>query len=319
MAGVGLCALPSSSQERADSRKVKVGWLALGESIYKEPYSQAFLERMRENGFSEGVNLVVDKRHGNGNIDRLESAALDLVQAKPDVIFASGGEAGLLALKKASKSIPSVFVAVDFDPVQAGYFSSISRPEGVLTGVSANQALLPAKRLEILKVLLPRVKKVAVFANPQTAGQLAVVRNAADVLALYLNIHEFKTLPYNFEAAFAKALQTRCDALLVLGSSLFVSARNKLPQLATANRLPSVFHHAQWTEAGGLFSYGYNFPKLWQMGADMVNKVLHGVPIAELPVEFPTTFELAINLTTARLLKIDIPYEMRLRADRFIT
>lgn len=319
LGGMALAVIPAWAKNPVSDRKVKIGWLVLRESIFKEPYSQAFVDRLNELGYSNGQNLVLVKRDAGENVDRLAGAAKELAASGVDVIFSGGGEAALLAVKNASSTIPAVFVAVDFDPIQAGHFPKISRPDGVLTGVSANQSLLPAKRLELLKILLPKAQRIAVFSNPQSAGQLAVAKQAAETLGVQLLVHELGTPPYNFESAFENAVRGRSDALMVLGSALFVSARQKLTHLATAHRLPTMFHNVLWTEAGGLASYGYNFSKIWRMGADMVAKVLSGVPIAELPVEFPTDFELAINLTTAKLLGIQIPYEIRLRADRFIT
>lgn len=318
LSALALTALPAWAKSASPARKVKIGWLVLRESIFKEPYSQGFIDRLHELGYVSGQNMEFIKLDAGNNVDRLAGAAKELANTGVDVIFSGGGEAALLAVKHASKSIPSVFVAVDFDPVQAGHFPNISRPAGMLTGVSANQALLPGKRLELLQALVPRAKRFAVISNPQAVGQLGVAKNAAETLGIQLTVLDVGLPPYNFESVFDQLVRARTDALLVLGSALFVSERLKLTQLTTAHRIPTMFHNALWAEAGGLVSYGYSFLKIWRMGADMVAKVLNGVPVSELPVEFPTDFELVINLTTANLLGIRIPYEIKLRTDRFI-
>lgn len=305
-------------QGAAKTGSVRVGWLALRESIFKEPYSQAFISRLNELGFTEGTNLILDRVDAGDRIERMAEAAKRLVDLRPDVIFSGGGEGAFLALKHASRDIPTIFVSVDFDPVKAGHIARMSRPDGAITGISGNQSQLPAKRLELLKALLPKTKKVAVFSNSETLGQLSVAQAAAEVIGVTLEVIDFRSPPFNFERAFESAARARSDALLVLGSSLFVSARNKIPQLALAHRLPTVCHQAQWAEAGALMSYGFSFISMWRTGADMTSKALRRVPVAEIPMEIPSTYELAINLTTAKLLGIDIPYELRLRADKLI-
>jgi putative ABC transport system substrate-binding protein len=159
---------------------------------------------------------------------------------------------------------------------------------------------------------------VAVLGNDQTVGQLAVTEEAAKRLALELHVIQFKRPPFDYEAAIGEALQTRSEVLFVLGSALFVPARRLIPELALKARLPSVFHHAQWAEVGGLMSYGFNFPQMWRSAADMVGKILRGAKAGDIPMEQPTTYELAINAATARKLGIRIPESIRIRVDRVI-
>lgn len=316
---LGLAAIPASwAQPVRPTGATKVGWLALRESIFREPYSLAFVSRMAELGYVEGTNLTLERHHVSDRIERMAEGAKSLVATRPNILFSGGGDAAFVALKEASQGIPTVFVSVDFDPVLAGHVDKMSRPSGAMTGVSGNQSQLPAKRLELLKVMLPRTKRVAVFSNRETTGQLAIAAKAADELGLQLKVIEFASAPFNFELAYEQAVHAKSDALLVLGSSLFVSARQKIPQLALAHRLPTVCHQSQWAEMGALMSYGYSFQSMWRTGAEMVAKIIQGVPVSEIPWEWPTRYELAINLTTARLLGVDIPYEMKLRADRLI-
>lgn len=209
-------------------------------------------------------------------------------------------------------------MAVDFDPITTGHIVSAARPGGQITGITAVQSVLPGKRLELLKELLPNTRKAAVFANDQTVGQLAVSRDAATRLGLALHVIQFKQPPFDYEAAFAEAVRAGVDALFVLGSGLFVPARRRIPELALKARLPSVFHHSQWVEAGGLMSYGFNFPRMWRSGADMVAKIVGGAKAGDIPMEQPTTYELAINMRTAKALGVRIPESIRVRVDRVI-
>ena len=154
--------------------------------------------------------------------------------------------------------------------------------------------------------------------NDQTTGQLAVAEEAAKRLALELHVIHFKRLPFDHEGAIAEAVRAKSEVLFVLGSALFVPARRLIPELALKARLPSVFHHAQWVEVGGLMSYGFSFPQLWRSAADMVAKIMRGTKAGDIPMEQPTTYELAVNARTAKALGIRIPESIRIRVDRVI-
>lgn len=312
-----IVAMPRWARAQPAKRSYRIGWLATIDS-FKEPYGLAFVQRLRELGFVEGDNLSIPHRHAAGQLEKLPSLAAELVKLNCDVLFSAGPEANLLALKQVSRDTPIVFVAVDFDPITTGHIVNPARPGGHITGITAVQSVLPGKRVELLKELLPETRRVAVFANDQTTGQLAVTQAAAARLDLALHVVQFKRPPFDYEAAFADAVRARTDALLVLGSGLFVPARRKIPELALKAKLPSSFHHSQWAEAGGLMSYGFNFPRMWRSGADMVAKILRGAKPGDIPVEQPTTYELAINLKTAKALGIRIPESIRLRLDRII-
>jgi putative tryptophan/tyrosine transport system substrate-binding protein len=221
-------------------------------------------------------------------------------------------------LKQVGGQTPIVFIAVDFDPVATGHVASPARPGGRITGVTAIQSVLPAKRLELLKELLPATRKVAVLANDQTTGQFTVAEEAAKRLGLEIHSIHFKRLPFDYEAAIEEAVRAKSEVLFVLGSALFVPARRLIPELALKSRLPSVFHHAQWVEVGGLMSYGFSFPQMWRSAADMVGKILRGTKAGDIPMEQPTTYELAVNARTAKALGIRIPESIRIRVDRII-
>jgi putative ABC transport system substrate-binding protein len=294
-----------------------VGWLGTNDLSFKEPYSLAFVQRLRELGFVDGSNLSFTYRHADGRVAKFPALAAELVKLKSDVLFSTGTKAALVALTQASRNTPIIFIAVDFDPVTTGNVASLARPGGLVTGVTAVQSQLPGKRLELLKELLPHARKVAVFSNDQTTDQLAVAENAARSPTLAVHVVEFKQPPFDYVAGFADAVRARSQALLVLGSALFVPARRKLPQLALSAKLPSVFHHSQWAEAGGLMSYGFNFTAMWRTGAEILARILRGGKAADIPMEQPTVFELALNRKTAKALGINIPPSLQLRVDRF--
>jgi len=310
-------AVPRWVHGQTHGRIYRLGWLSIIDSS-KEPYGLALVRRLHELGFVDGKNLQSTYRHAGGQPERLPSLAAELVKLNPDVLFSTGPEINLLALKKEGGDIPIVFVAVDFDPVATGHVVNPARPSGRLTGITAVQSVLPGKRLELVKELLPETRKVAVLGNEQTGGQLAVVEEAAKRLALELHLIRFKRPPFDYEGAVNEAVRTKSEVLFVLGSGLFAPARQLITELALKAALPSVFHHAQWAEAGGLMSYGFSFPQMWRSGAEMVAKIMRGTKAGDIPMEQPTTYELAINARTAKALGIRIPESIRIRVDRVI-
>jgi putative ABC transport system substrate-binding protein len=209
-------------------------------------------------------------------------------------------------------------IAIDYDPVATGHISGLARPGGRITGVSVQQTELAAKRLELLKELLPKAKRIAVFSDVSTAGQLKAVQAAAKRLGVALQIVEFRRTPYDYEGAFAESVRAKAEALLVLTSGNFVPARRQIPESAMRHRLPSMYGNAVWVDAGGLLSYAPNFSEFYRRAADQVSLILKGAKPAEMPVEQPTTFELVINLKTAKVLGITIVQSLRARADRLI-
>ena len=296
-------------------RSYRIGWLSVGDS-FKEPYSLAFVQRLGELGFVEGRNLSIERRHSDNRLENLPALTTELAKLKCDIFFGGGAEATLAALTNAGRDTPIVFVAVDFDPVATGDVASLARPGGRVTGVTAMQSSLPAKRLELLKEMLPGAGRVAVFTNEQTSAQLSLAQGTARRMGLALHVVDFKRPPFDYEAGFAEAVRAKADALFVLGSGLWVPARRKIPELALKSRLPTVFHQSQWVESGGLMSYGFNFQTMWRRGAEMVASILQGAKPRDLPMEQPTTFELVINLKTAKALGVVIPQSILIRADR---
>ena len=313
----GTLIAPRAPFAQPAGRTYRIGWLSTAD-LLKEPHYVAFVQRLNELGLVEGRNLSIERVHAGNRLEQLPAMAAELANRKCDVFFAGGAEATLAALLNGTRDTPIVFVAVDFDPVATGDVASLARPGGRVTGVSALQSALPAKRVELLKELLPSATKVAVLANEQTSAQLSLTQGTARRLGLSLHVVDLKRPPFNYEAGFSDAVRANAQAMLVLGSGLWVPARQKIHELAQEYRLPTVFHQAEWVRTGGLMSYGFDFPGMWRRAAEMVASVSRGTKASEIPVEQPTTYELAINLKTARTLGIKVPQSILIRADRVI-
>lgn len=318
IAAGALLAAPRWASSQTAARGYRVGWIAAGPQSFKEPQALAFVQRLAELGFVEGRNLKLERRHPGERIERMPAVSAELRKIKCDAYFGGGGESNLAGLTQADRQTPIVFVAVDFDPVTTGDVASLSHPGGRVTGVTALQSALPAKRLELLKELLPNMARVAVFANEETNTQLAPVQGTARRLGLALHVVDFKRPPFDYAAGFAEVSRARVDALFVLGSAWFVPARRVITDGALMARLPTMFHNSQWTDAGGLMSYGFNFPGMWRRGAEMLAGVLRGAKPAEMPMEQPAKFELAVNMKSAKALGVKVAPSLLVRADRVI-
>ena len=314
--GAGVLA-PSLAFSQAP-RKHRLGVLLSNSESLKDAHWIAFFQRFGELGLVEGRNLVIERRSAENRPERLPGLAAELAKLKCDVFFGGASEPALAALVAANAETPIVTVAVDFDPVATGDVASLARPGGRLTGVTAMQSTMPAKRLEVLKEMLPNVAKVAVFTNLQTSEQLSLVQGTARRMGLALHVVDLKSPPFDYKAAFASASAAKVGALFVLGSGLWVPARRTIIEGALKMRVPSVFHHSGWVAAGGAMSYGFSFPAMWRRGAEMVANIMRGTKVSEIPMEQPSTFELAINLKTARAIGLIIPQSILLRADRII-
>lgn len=317
MAAASTLATGRSAIAQQPGRSYRLGWLASG-SQRTEPYNIAFVQRLSELGFTEGRNLVIEHRTAQGRHEWLPELAAELARLNCDVIFAPGAEAALRAVEQASRDTPIVIVTADYDPVTTGHVKSLGRPGGRITGVSMLQTELPAKRLQVLKELLPRVRRVGVLADVANGGQLQVTRGAAAQLGLELVVHEFKAAPYDFAAAFATFARGKAEAMVSLGSSFFVPGRQLIPELALSHKLPSVFHNSLWAESGGLMSYGPDFSASYGRAGAQVAQLLSGARPGDMPIEQPNIIEMVINLKTAKALGVVVPQALRLRSDRII-
>ncbi len=316
-----LVLLPTTSSlaEGQEPRKVaRVGFLD-DVSPRGVAWLVAFERRLAELGYVEGRNLVIEFRSGGGHVDRLPDLAAELVRLKPDVIAHLGGPEGARALKQATSTIPVVFSAIEWDPVAAGVIVSLARPATNLTGVSALAVELAAKRLELLKEVVPRARRVAVlWHRPRAADQFRILQEAAQILKFEVVSLEVGVPPHDLEGAFKAAGREHADAVLVLGSPAFFPERKRLAELALRHRLPASFQRPAYAEAGGLMSYGPDIDDIMRRAADYTDRILKGAVPAELPVEQPSRFELVVNAKTAKALGLTIPRSLLLQADRAI-
>jgi len=307
-----LLAAPLAAEAQPARKIYRIGLLRAGEP--PKFWIDEFREGLRELGYVEGQNVVIEFRIGP--LEQLPKLAEDLVRSKVDVIVASASSAGMAA-KKATASIPIVFTSLSH-PVEIGLIKSLARPGGNITGVTVNAGTTVTKRLELLRELVPRLKQVAVLvhpAHPTDPVQRKETEEAARALGLQLKPAAVKA-PEDFEAAF-KAV-SGAGALLNIDTPLFVTYRTQLVELTARNRLPAIWSNGIIVEAGGLMSYGTYIPALFRRAATYVDKILKGASPGDLPVEQPTRFELVINLKTAKVLGLTIPPSLLQRADQVI-
>lgn len=277
-----------------------------------------FVGKLEELGYREGKNIVIERRFAEGNAERLKEFAAELVRQHVDVIVTIGTPAGFAA-KQATNTIPIVFGAMS-DPVGVGLVVSLARPGGNATGNSLMSPELSAKRLEILRALVPGIARFAILwdsSNPGMAQRVRETEIAADQSHVLLHTVGPRNLD-ELEAAFAEMLDQRPDALLVTTEAFTRLYRARILDFAKRNRIPAMFEDSSYVEAGGLMSYGPDYQEVFRTAAVLVIKILKGAKPADLPIEQPTKFQLFINLTTAKELAIEVPPNLLMMADRVI-
>src|SRR5262249_52560062 len=303
---VAMLAAPGSVDAQPAGKVYRIGYLASGSgsgAANPRPV-EAFRQGLRDLGWVEGRNIVIEYRYAEGRPERLPELADELVRLKVDVIAASPTPAAVAA-RNATRTIPVVGMSLT-EPVAVGLVSSLARPGGNVTGVTYSvDAGIFGKQLDLLKEVVRGVRRVAVLSNPVSSPahpyQIGNIRSAARPLDLQLQLLEARD-PRDFDGVFAAMATERAGALLIVGDPMFFLHRARLAELAAKHRLPSMSTQAQWVEAGGLMSYGPSLPDLYRRAAAYVDKILKGARPADLPIEQPTTFELVVNLRTARAL-----------------
>jgi putative tryptophan/tyrosine transport system substrate-binding protein len=313
-----VLAAPLGVEAQQAARIPRIGVLHPGAPATSSHFAAAFTEGLRELGYLEGQNIVVERRFGEAKAERLSDIAAELVRLKVDVIVTST-DPGIAAVKRQTQLIPIV-MANSTDPVGTGFVASLARPGGNVTGLSSVSPELSAKRLELLKEAVPRLSRVAIVWNPDVRGAVLEYKeteSAARSLHLQLQSVEVNR-PDGFDRAFSAVTTGRAEALTVASSSLAFRNRGRIASLAQKNRLPSIYGLREFADAGGLMAYGPNYAELWRRAAAYVSKILKGAKPGELPVEQPTTFELVINLKTAKALGLTIPPSLLRRADQII-
>jgi putative tryptophan/tyrosine transport system substrate-binding protein len=279
---------------------------------------EALFERLRELGYVEGQNIIIERRYAEGRAEKFQEFAAEMVRLKADLIITITTPAALAA-KNATTTIPIV-IPTAIDPVGTGLIASLARPGGNITGGAVLTGEMAAKRLELLKEVVPSLSRTAVLwnsANPANALAWRETQGAARALGVTLQSHEVQG-PKDFEIAFARTAEERPDALFVLDDALTIQYRKEIADFAMQKRLPSVFAAKDRVEAGGLMSYGPRYSEMMRHAASLVDKILRGAQPANLPMEQPTTFELVINLKTAKAIGLTVPPLLLSRADEVI-
>ena len=297
----------------------RVGFLAARRpgSLDSDVYG-AFVRGLRELGYVEGKNLVIEWRFADGMLERLPGLAAELVRLKVDIIVITGTQA-TSAAQKATTTIPIVMANVS-DPVGGGFVKSLAHPGGNITGLSNITGELSPKHLEMLHSMVPKVSHVAVLVNPTSSSNTAVLKNvqaAAQKVGVKILPVEARA-PQEIENAFSIMAQKKAGAVIVVRDAVFNQQARQIAELTAKNRLPSIWANREYAEAGGLMSYGPSFTDQYRRAAIYVDKILKGAKPADLPVEQPTKFELLINGKTAKALGLKIPQSLLIMADKVI-
>ena len=312
----GLAAWPLAA--RAQQAKLPmIGFLGESTPSGQREWVATFVGRLRELGWIEGTNVVIEYRWAEGRNERFAAMVAELIRLKVDVIVTQGTPA-VLAAKQATFVVPIVF-AIAGNPVVNGLVASLARPGGNATGLTNQTADLAGKRIELLREIVPDLRRLAIMANvdnPSVMLDIGEVQAAAGALGLEAAISEIRRAEDIAPAI--EALQGRAEALYVAGDPLVTTNRNRLGILAVGARLPTMHGNRENVDAGGLISYGPNLPDLHRRAADFVDKILRGAKAAEIPVEQPTKFDLVINLITAKALRLEVPATLLARADEVI-
>ena len=294
-----------------------IGFLGAGTPTVWSPWTAAFLQRLHELGWIEGRTISIEYRWAEGRSERYAEIATELVRLKVDVIVTGGAEA-VIAAKRATTVIPIVF-GVAADPLGTGLVASLARPGGNVTGLSVQFTDLAGKRLELLREVIPGLRRLAIMANvasPSAALEMREAQATARALGLDVTPSELRRAE-DIAPAF-ETLKGRVEALYVCSDPLVVTNSSRISTLAIAVRLPTMHGIREHVEVGGMMSYGPNFPDLWRRSGDYVDKILRGATPASIPVEQPTKFDFVINLTTAKALGLEIPPKLLALADKVI-
>jgi putative ABC transport system substrate-binding protein len=319
LVALGLAVLPAPPPVRAQPprRAARIGYLTSRPIEFEQGWLDVFRQGLRVLGYVEGDTIVVEARHAAGRMEQLPGLASELVRLPVDVLVAASSTSAHAA-RKATGTIPIVIVSAD--PVGHGLVASLARPGGNVTGLSDFHPGMVTKRLELLKEIGPAVSRVAVLMNPANVSHPREVKDlqaAAPALGVTLLVLEVRK-PDDIDGVFAAIARQRAGALLLLGDPVISTLQRRIAEFAARSRLPAIYTIREWTEAGGLLSYGTSFADLYRRAATFVDRILKGARPADLPIEQPTTFELVINRRTAAALGLAVPPALLLRADRVI-
>ena len=310
-------AWPLAAQAQQPAKLPTIGFMGSGTAAAQSEWTAAFLQRLHELSWSEGRNIAIEYRWAEGRSERFAEIAAEFVRLKVDLIL-THNTLPVLAAKRATSIIPVVFATAG-DPVGSGIVASLARPGGNITGLSSEAPDTASKRLGLLRELVPDLQRLAILAdvgNPFAELEERKIGDAARILGVEVTTFETRKAP-DIDPAF-DTMKGHAQALYVLPVPLLFVNRVRINTLALAARLPTLYFVREYVDAGGLISYGPNWPDMWRRAADYVDKILRGAKPADIPVEQPTKFDLVINLTTAKALGITIPEPFVLRADAVI-
>jgi len=310
--GGAAAAWPLAARAQQSGRLRTIGFLGQSTRSAASEWTAAFVQRLRELGWTENRTITIEYRWAEGREERFAEIAAEFARLKVDAIIASGTPA-VIASRQATSVIPIVF------PVASGLVATLARPGGNVTGLATLGADLAGKRLELLREVVPGLRRLAIMgnvANVFTVLELHELQGAAHTLGLEVATLEIRRAQ-DIAPAF-EALKSRADALYVCPEGLASTNRIRINTLALGERLPTMHGYREYVEAAGLMSYGPNFPDMFRRAADYVDKILHGAKPGDIPVEQPTKFDLIVNLTTAKALHLDIPPTLLALADEVI-
>ena len=313
-----LLAVAVLAEAQQPKKVSRIAYLAASPASANAGRLEAFRQGLREFGYVEGENIVIEDRYADGKFDRLPALAAELVRLKVDVIITAGPPV-TRAVKEATATIP-VVMAQDGDPVGNGFVASLARPGGNITGMSQLAPEISGKQLELLKETVPQLSRVAILGistRPGNAQALKEIELAARTFGVRLQYLDVRG-PKDIETAFREARKERAGAVLVLQGPVFTSQRTQVADLAAKTRLPAIYPQTEYAEAGGLMCYGVNTTDLFRRAAYHVDKILKGAKPVDLPVEQPKKFEFVINLKAAKQIGLTIPPNVLARADRVI-
>jgi putative tryptophan/tyrosine transport system substrate-binding protein len=315
----GCKALPLTARAQPADRIARVGFFGADRSApLPDTTYRAFIDELQIHGFKNGQNLIVDYRRVEQDLPALSADAAELVRSNVNVLVTQGTEPALQAALGATRTLPIVMMAANYDPFASGYVKSLARPDGNVTGVFLRQTELAEKQTELLWQAFPDRTHIRILWDAISAPQFNAAERRAKIFGLQVYSLKLENPPYDFEAAFGSLAAASTETLLVLSSPHFISARGQIVQLAIQHRMPTMFIFRTYVEAGGLLSYGADFAAMHRQAATHVAKILKGAKVGDIPIEQPNRFEFAVNLRTAKAIGIELPTSILLRADEVI-
>jgi putative tryptophan/tyrosine transport system substrate-binding protein len=318
LVGFSAIAWPTGVWAQQTSKVWRVGMLETTSETLNAPNLNAFRRGLQELGYVEGQNLIIEYRSGEGRIERFSELAAELVRLKVDILVTRGTPAALAA-KNTTTTIPIVMAAIG-EPVGTGMVGSLARPGGNVTGLSAFVNELVAKRIEIMREIVPKVSRMAMIDNMGNASVPAAwdeMKRATLALGIQPLLYDVRE-PGDIGAAFDAAVAQHVDAITVSNDSVFITSRLRVVELAAKHHLPAIYATREFVDAGGFLSYAAHYPDLYRRAASYVDKIFRGAKAGDLPVEQPTKLELVINIKTAKALGLEVPFHLQQRADEMI-